>query len=915
MPILTGKHTQRDARLQQGIIVALLILFIIVVVKSAWISHDAYITYRTVENFVNGYGLVWNPGERVQAYTHPLWMFLLAAARWGTGELFYSVYTLSIILTLSALLLFVRRIAYSLSGAILGLLILLCAKTFVDYTTSGLENPLNHFLLALFYTLFLGTHPQRVLLGSHEPSSHESRSHEPSNSAPWTRPFSLAFVTALGGLARIDLLILFLPGLLYEWWQSRRLRTMLLMALGFLPLILWELFSLFYYGFLFPNTAYAKLNAGIEKSQLITQGIFYLIRTVNLDALTVVIIGIGMVLPILLRQRRNAILSISILLYLLYIVWIGGDFMANRFLAAPLLCATFALSQAPLPNLNQISAYALGVGIVGLSLLNPATSPLLVTDVYKTETDDNQVEDMRAHHLDHTDLLNATVDNRLYEQGRIKGANAIGLYLNCVGMGPGEYYNGPNVYIVDVCALTDALLARLPAIYTPDLFSGHYFRTVPDGYLQTLRQGTNQIADEQLAEFYDKLTLVTKGEIWDPDRLQTIWRMNLGAYDDLIDFNRYRYPNVVTVTSGSMSRTHEGEAKPLVEKIRQQRQIETSGWLLSLDRLYTSHFIDVGWDADYFQVTYFLENEFVAQQTVGVKPIAIDNEQVNVVAVPASAQKSGFNSVRFLPLRPGRSMLNYVDLVSLPDGEVDVNKTSASSIQDIGMAGEQLNYAEFEQMLRLYDFIWLRYLEPEREHYLAQIYKEIEAIPFSYWQALSPSIRLSLLNKPDHNIQALLYNAFEPKVLVNDEDTPLLQFWGVTSESNKYDASEDGTIEDGAVKNDDRNAESEGDNALLLHLYFEVLNPIRKDYSAWVSLDSVHGQDKWMLYDQFPQRPIHNWVVGEIVDFQIFISMEPGQYDVKAGFWTPNVRERLYVEHDGDDEIYWLELGEHIVRQ
>ncbi len=41
-------------------------------------SDDAYITLRTVDNFINGYGLTWNISERVQAYTHPLWMFLLS---------------------------------------------------------------------------------------------------------------------------------------------------------------------------------------------------------------------------------------------------------------------------------------------------------------------------------------------------------------------------------------------------------------------------------------------------------------------------------------------------------------------------------------------------------------------------------------------------------------------------------------------------------------------------------------------------------------------------------------------------------------------------------------------------------------------------------------------------------------------
>ena len=37
---------------------------------------DAYITFRAIDNFFDGYGLRWNIDERVQVYTHPLWMML-----------------------------------------------------------------------------------------------------------------------------------------------------------------------------------------------------------------------------------------------------------------------------------------------------------------------------------------------------------------------------------------------------------------------------------------------------------------------------------------------------------------------------------------------------------------------------------------------------------------------------------------------------------------------------------------------------------------------------------------------------------------------------------------------------------------------------------------------------------------------
>ena len=75
----------------RAVLALLTALFVVVVLRTAWIHDDAYITYRTVDNFVNGYGLRWNPAERVQTYTHPLWMFVVSAAYAVTHEMFFTV--------------------------------------------------------------------------------------------------------------------------------------------------------------------------------------------------------------------------------------------------------------------------------------------------------------------------------------------------------------------------------------------------------------------------------------------------------------------------------------------------------------------------------------------------------------------------------------------------------------------------------------------------------------------------------------------------------------------------------------------------------------------------------------------------------------------------------------------------------
>ena len=65
-------------RLQATLTWLLLAALAAQVLRLAWLSDDAYITLRSVENFTHGYGAVYNVGERVQSFTHPLWMLLLS---------------------------------------------------------------------------------------------------------------------------------------------------------------------------------------------------------------------------------------------------------------------------------------------------------------------------------------------------------------------------------------------------------------------------------------------------------------------------------------------------------------------------------------------------------------------------------------------------------------------------------------------------------------------------------------------------------------------------------------------------------------------------------------------------------------------------------------------------------------------
>jgi len=95
------------------------------------------------------------------------------------------------------------------------------------------------------------------------------------------------------------------------------------------PAVAWTLFSLVYYGFPFPNTAYAKLATGIDSSELRAQGLLYLLDSLDRDPITLTTIAIAAVIAAVQRTVAARVFAAGIILYVWYIVSIGGDFMAG----------------------------------------------------------------------------------------------------------------------------------------------------------------------------------------------------------------------------------------------------------------------------------------------------------------------------------------------------------------------------------------------------------------------------------------------------------------------------------------------------------------------------------------------------------------------------------------------------------
>ncbi|MFN2282792.1 MAG: hypothetical protein ACK2UQ_00095, partial [Anaerolineae bacterium] len=448
---------------------------------------------------------------------------------------------LSIVLSLVATGLIAFRASRSVWLGCAGLAVLTLSKASIDYATSGLENPLAHLLLVIFLLAYLNA--ERNCPPSVPPSGGDERG--------GTKPlFWLAFLAALGMVNRADMLLLYAPVILYMLIKARSVKAVGVVALGFLPFVLWELFSLFYYGFPFPNTAYAKLTSAlISRQDLMIEGLHYLQNSLRADTITLLVTALGMLVPFLTREWRKLPIVAGMALYLLYVVYVGGDFMSGRFFTVTLFAAVVLLVSSPkLAEKRTLQAIMLaGVVLVGLSApFSPVRASGEVGARTGTESGwlyGRTITDERANYYRNTGLLRAfrQSDPLPDHDWALEGRAAREVAPSVVEKGSVGFYGyfaGPQVYVVDLLGLGNPLLARLPPA-DPDWRIGHFGRLMPDGYWETLETGENRIVDPNLALYYDKLTLVIRGDLFDANRLRAIWQINVGAYDGYLDAYAY----------------------------------------------------------------------------------------------------------------------------------------------------------------------------------------------------------------------------------------------------------------------------------------------------------------------------------------------------------------------------------------
>ena len=523
IPLSKIKNQLVVANIYSPLILSTRILFLGLITYTilimAWVGDDSQITIRQIWNFINGDGITFNFTERVQAFTHPIWFLLLSSIIAVSGEVFNTILVISITLSVLSILILLK-IEFSQNSNQINLLspvfLLLFSWAFCDYTTSGLENPLSFLLVSiLLYLIYYKI---------------------------WLKNIKITFlILALLVLNRFDYLVLFGPIALIFLLEIKSFQKILRgIWPGLLVLFAWFSFATFYFGAPLPNTFYAKLNNDFSILESIRHGLNYVIA-LKYDIATLTIILSGILISFFSKEIKLVALSLGQILYILYIIWSGGDFMQGRFFSVLVLLSigTIVLSfkeRSQFSNTFQNIFFVAAI-IICVSFVTHSKFPFLYRPNELPRTNYIYVGDERGGNYRINGLFSSERDAWI-EIEELPDKTPLTYKTTC-GLLGGLSLLDTSHYLIDSCALSDPFLSRISPIVRKNSIPGHYYRKIPTNYGEYLVGNITELPDNKLNDLLSDVSIVARGKLFSIERILAIFRLNTG-YHNQIDFSDYK---------------------------------------------------------------------------------------------------------------------------------------------------------------------------------------------------------------------------------------------------------------------------------------------------------------------------------------------------------------------------------------
>ena len=510
---------------------ACFIVFIVLITALAWQSDDAYHAYVMAKHLVEGHGFVYNIGERASASSCPLFTLIIALGYLIFRNMFLVSLLICIVFSSLAAHIVFYDFCVTEKQVVISFLAMIGSVSFMSYTTSGLENCLLFFLAALFYKYYY---------------THETYTGK--------QLLYMGLLISFIAMTRMDAVLMFVPAILYIYIAKRErisfLRAVPIGLLSLLPFIFWELFSLFYFGFPFPNTAYVKLGTDIALKEYLYRGLQYFFVTTVCDLPLMIMIAFMIAAVCVVRRTEVIQAAAGVVLYLVYILYIGGDFMLGRhftvsFLISVMTCLYMVRNGFDAEFRNRRLEKALILTLSG-ALVFSATCGLITDQFLFGHERGLPIADEREGYFTYTSLYNnaisyfTTGEMCIRQAWNEEGIDEIRNTLSGCGiirMVPGisMYYNS-DLYLNDWYGLGDPFISKLPGVKEDNWRIGHIWREPPEGYEETIAyEEENLIQNEDISKYYDVIRLITRGPLFDGNRIKAIIDINLGKYDYLVE--------------------------------------------------------------------------------------------------------------------------------------------------------------------------------------------------------------------------------------------------------------------------------------------------------------------------------------------------------------------------------------------
>ena len=325
----------------------------------AFVVDDAFITFRFARNVAQGIGPVFNPGEHVEGFSNPLYMFLLSGLYRivGADGPFPVVGRLVGVLASIGSLVVLARMPGVTPRRIVGLAMILTAMSvsLCMWSIGGLESTLYGFVLTLGVA---GTVAR--------PTTARAQ-------------IGLGLVLAAIALSRPEGLMP--AGILFLWRLADpvtrgdargHLRVLLAAAV---PVLAYYAFRVAYYGQWVPNTYFAKRMA---LSRALPLGRYYLTAFVRDNG------GWFLYLPAVLAlfdrtHRYVAWVASSVVgVCLLFVLLVGGDWMQNHRFVAPVVPLLSLLAALGWFRLGEFIARRAGKAFATAARIGAAAAPVVL---------------------------------------------------------------------------------------------------------------------------------------------------------------------------------------------------------------------------------------------------------------------------------------------------------------------------------------------------------------------------------------------------------------------------------------------------------------------------------------------------------------------------------------------------------